>query len=321
MNPIVSIIIPCYNAEKWLDEAIQSCINQTYHPIEIIVIDDSSTDGSLKIIKQHAQQYPDMIRWQEMRKNQGAAAARNRGIQLSNGRYLQFLDADDWLLREKLEKQIQYIRRTQAQLVFSDWYVYQQKTGKKSLRTSEIFPLDSQDYIYYSVSTLNCPHTSSFLVNRPFLNKHDVQFDETLKSGQEWDLLLQLAYSNCKFSYLQGAFSVKRKHNFPGIWQKKGTEQLSTENLYRLRKWKRVFEKQEKLNEYKYALNDALFSVAQILYSSGATGYKEVLEEIYETEPDFKPRRGNKIFKFLVKFIGIKSTMRFAKLWKQCFKS
>lgn len=94
---MVSVIIPCYNAERWVAEAIQSCLDQTYSPIEVIVIDDGATDRSLEVIKSFGQR----IRW-ETGPNRGGNCARNRGLALSKGQYVQFLDADDYLLPEKL---------------------------------------------------------------------------------------------------------------------------------------------------------------------------------------------------------------------------
>lgn len=97
MNSLVSIIIPCYNAERWVAEAIQSCLDQTYSPIEIIVIDDGSTDKSLEVIKSFGHK----IRW-ETGPNQGGNVARNRGLELAKAEWLQYLDADDYLLPDKI---------------------------------------------------------------------------------------------------------------------------------------------------------------------------------------------------------------------------
>lgn len=100
-NPLVSIIVPCYNAEKYVAEAIQSALDQTYPNCEILVIDDGSTDGSLEVIKGFGAQ----IRW-ETGPNRGGCAARNRGFELSEGEWIQYLDADDLLDFSKIEIQM-----------------------------------------------------------------------------------------------------------------------------------------------------------------------------------------------------------------------
>ena len=116
MNRFVSVIIPCYNAERWLSEAIDSCLAQSYQPVEVIVVDDGSTDDSLKIIKS----YGDLITYRTG-PNKGGNYARNLGFSLSKGSYIQFLDADDYLRPRKLEKQIQYLEETGADVVYGDW--------------------------------------------------------------------------------------------------------------------------------------------------------------------------------------------------------
>ena len=96
----VSCIIPCYNAERFLGEAIESVIAQTLSPAEIIVIDDGSTDGSATV----AARYADRVSYLRQ-ENAGPAAARNRGIELTHGNFVAFLDADDLWHPEKLERQ------------------------------------------------------------------------------------------------------------------------------------------------------------------------------------------------------------------------
>lgn len=96
--PLVSIIIPCYNAEEYVAEAIQSALDQAYPNCEVIVIDDGSNDGSLEEIKR----FGDKIRW-ETGPNRGGCAARNRGFEISAGSFVQFFDADDLLHHQRIE--------------------------------------------------------------------------------------------------------------------------------------------------------------------------------------------------------------------------
>ena len=99
MKPFVSILIPCFNAERWIGIAIESALAQTWRMREIIVIDDGSTDGSREIIRS----FGDRIRF-EARPNRGGNATRNQLLALSRGDWLQYLDADDYLLPEKIEE-------------------------------------------------------------------------------------------------------------------------------------------------------------------------------------------------------------------------
>lgn len=98
----VSILIPCFNAERWVSEAIESALKQTWPNKEVIVVDDGSTDGSRGVIESFGQQ----IRY-EFGPNRGGNPCRNRLMELASGEWVQFLDADDYLLPEKISKQME----------------------------------------------------------------------------------------------------------------------------------------------------------------------------------------------------------------------
>lgn len=107
-TPKVSIIMPVYNASKYLSEAIKSVLNQKYHNLELIIINDASTDNSKKIIKHFL--YDNRILYNEFHKNKGVATARNRGLTLASGKYISFLDADDVWLSDKIYKQVAFMQ-------------------------------------------------------------------------------------------------------------------------------------------------------------------------------------------------------------------
>lgn len=122
---MVSVIIPCYNAERWIRDALTSVIEQDVQ-LEIIVIDDGSTDGSAKIVQS---EFPTvkLIRTT----NGGPSRARNVGIALAQGSYIQFLDADDTLPTNKIAIQINALKQAGAQVAYSDWqYIRLQKDGQ-----------------------------------------------------------------------------------------------------------------------------------------------------------------------------------------------
>ena len=97
MSPLVSVLIPCHNNEAFVGEAIESALGQTYPNIEVIVVDDGSTDKSLNVIKS----YGDRIKWKSG-PNRGACAARNTSFFQSQGEFIQFLDADDLIAADKI---------------------------------------------------------------------------------------------------------------------------------------------------------------------------------------------------------------------------
>ena len=123
---LVSVIIPAYNAEKWIAETIASVVHQTYQDLEVIVLDDGSKDDTFARAKQllSASNRPHVVVRQ---KNKGASAARNRGVQIAEGDWIQFIDADDLLEPEKIAEQAAYVAGLKTfapktcDVVYSDW--------------------------------------------------------------------------------------------------------------------------------------------------------------------------------------------------------
>ena len=104
-RPTVSVVIPAYNAEAFVGDAIDSVLAQTFHDFEIIVVDDGSADGTRRVVTA----YGDRVRFYQQ-EQAGASRARNRGIEEAHGEFIAFLDADDLWLPTKLEKQVQAFR-------------------------------------------------------------------------------------------------------------------------------------------------------------------------------------------------------------------
>ena len=123
-DPLVSVIIPCFNQGRFLAEAIACMQNQTYRHTEIIVVDDGSTDNT----KQVAQSYPQVkYIWQ---KNQGLPASRNTGIRNCTGDYVAFLDADDWLYSDAIKTNLRYLRQNDQLAFVSGAYEEVKDAGK-----------------------------------------------------------------------------------------------------------------------------------------------------------------------------------------------
>lgn len=117
---LVTVIIPVYNSEKYISKTIYSVINQTYEDIEIIVIDDCSSDGSLEIVKQLKRENP-MIQVIAFEENLGVAYARNKGIDLAKGQFVAFIDADDIWKPDKLEKQVGFMIENAYDFTFTSY--------------------------------------------------------------------------------------------------------------------------------------------------------------------------------------------------------
>ena len=115
---MVSIVVPVYNAANYIEKTIEMVCEQTYKDWELILVDDASRDNSVQVIEDYIKKQGKRIRLIRKKVNQGAAEARNTGIDNSSGRYIAFLDADDVWMPDKLEKQIAFMERYDAAFSF-----------------------------------------------------------------------------------------------------------------------------------------------------------------------------------------------------------
>ena len=123
-NDLISIVMPVYNCEKFLNETIVSVLKQTYDNWELLLIDDASTDRSAEIIYKYLNNEKRIV-YVKLQENKGAAYARNKGIEYSKGQYIAFLDSDDLWLPEKLERQYCFMKKNH--ILFSCCYYEQQE--------------------------------------------------------------------------------------------------------------------------------------------------------------------------------------------------
>jgi len=156
--PLISIIMPAYNAEATISESIDSVLAQTYDNWELIVVDDASTDSSPRIIQDYATK-DTRIRSLQNPKNSGVAATRNRAIANAGGKYLAFLDSDDLWHKDKLEKQLNLMQTTGAKISFTATS-YITKSGHMSSYIQEVPPT----FTYQNLLRRNLMSCSSVMV-------------------------------------------------------------------------------------------------------------------------------------------------------------
>ncbi len=119
-KPLISVITPAYNAERFIGEAIESVQKQTYANWEMVIVDDCSTDGTVRIVEEYRKKDP-RIKLYRLEKNSGSAVARNTAMEHAKGRYIAFLDSDDRWLPEKLEKQLRFMQEKDIAFSFTTY--------------------------------------------------------------------------------------------------------------------------------------------------------------------------------------------------------
>ena len=187
-SPLVSVILPTYNCARFLPEAIESILLQTYNSYEIIVIDDGSTDNTKEILHPFMQR----IRYIGLEENKGLPTTRNIGIQSARGEYIAFIDADDLWLPEKLETVVTYFDdHPEVSMVYSRHLNIDEhghisgESAKKSLPSGNVFIrlFSEQNFIL----------TSTAVVQKKVFETTGM-FDESFYNCQDWDMWLRISF-------------------------------------------------------------------------------------------------------------------------------
>lgn len=147
MSELVSIITPTYNAGKYIRETLQSVLNQSYQNWEMILADDASTDNTVVIIEEFARK-DNRIKLFKLQKNRGNGFARNAALEKATGKYIAYLDADDLWFREKLEKQIQFLKTNNLHFTFSFYDSIDEEGDNLNRRVESPNPLTYKQLIF-----------------------------------------------------------------------------------------------------------------------------------------------------------------------------
>lgn len=133
---LVSVITPVYNAGKFIEKTIQSVMSQSYPHLEMLLVDDCSSDNSAAVIQELAQKDP-RIRYMKLKENSGAAVARNYGLENAKGQYIAFIDSDDVWKPHKLEHQLAFMQQNQHAFTYTN-YEMMKETGEVSLQSVQL---------------------------------------------------------------------------------------------------------------------------------------------------------------------------------------
>lgn len=209
----VSIIIPCYNSMPFLKETLVSVFDQTHQNIEIIVIDDGSSDGSFEYVEDL--KHDNLI----LKKNigKGACAARNYGYQLSTGNYIQFQDADDLLDADKVEKQVKVLQKhPDCVAVCSTSHFYDRPEDGKIVDQPFMFSTDHPHEFLLKLyggdgTNHNMVQTSAWLTPRHIIEKVGL-WDESISKNQDGEFFCRVAMHSKGIRYVADTLNYYRKH-------------------------------------------------------------------------------------------------------------
>lgn len=190
----ISVIMPVYNAGKYLEEAIQSILNQTYKDFEFIIINDGSTDESLKVIEKYKNLDDRIVLIN--RENRGLIASLNEGIEKAHGEYIARMDADDISLNTRFEKQIKLMEYKQLDICGCH-YARLNEYGKyiDTIYT----PLDDNSLVLYLILAVPFAHGSA-MIRKDFINKYKIQYGlNNIKYAEDKAFWIDMFRKNAKF--------------------------------------------------------------------------------------------------------------------------
>jgi glycosyltransferase involved in cell wall biosynthesis len=207
-NPLVSVVIPLYNGEKYIRDCLLSVYEQTYRPLEVIIVDDGSTDDSLAVIEK-VQGEKTVIRQQ----NADVSAARNTGVEHSKGKYVAFIDQDDLWLPDKIDRQVSVFKEDdRIDLVFTDLVKIFDTGKRRHARDKHDIALSlTDDNLFPTLVKKNVLMPSTVMVKRESLIKAGY-FDEDFKTCGDYEMWLRMAGQRMVFRYLPQRLTLYRQH-------------------------------------------------------------------------------------------------------------
>jgi len=299
---LISVVIPCYNCENYIKDTIFSVLNQTHQQIQVICVDNNSTDNTVNVIKSLLASNLSIEFYSE--KRVGANYARNLGLSKAKGDYIQFLDSDDIITPNKFKEQLESIMKKDSDLVVSDRIVFDATLEKEITRYefSSIIKNPLQIAISEIIITGNPIYKTSFV-------RKIGGYKDNLQSSQDWEFHIRCFLNNPKLTYLKGTFL----HSRTLVDSLSNKDYVSVSNTACL-----------VINEYKKQL------IKHKVYLDFAA-YKKILfsyfiSYIHTKELHFKEEflfwysinNGIKVFsginKLMIKSIGIKYFLQFKKI-------
>ena len=231
-QPLVSVIVPCYNMEKFISYTIESVQRQTYTHWELLIVDDASTDNTADIVKSHQKQ-DDRIQFFVKPKHSGIADTRNQCIKMAKGRYLAFLDADDLWHPEKLETQLQFMMERNIGFSYSSYDCIDEAGNPLEKKVKAIGNLDHDAYMHNTI--IGC---STVMIDTSIIKEVVVPNFRTSEDSATWLNILKKGFIAYGIDSFLTSYRI-RQHS------------ASSNKLKAASDLWRVYRQQEKLSLFK----------------------------------------------------------------------
>lgn len=258
--PKVSVIVPVYNVEKYIEKCLDSLVNQTLEEIEIIIVNDGTKDNSMKIVKDFKEKYPQKIVYLE-KENGGLSDARNYGIPYAKGEYIAFLDSDDYIEKDTYEKMYELAKKESSDMVECDFYW--EYPNKTKIDTGEVYHNKKEMAEKVRVVAWNK------LIKREILEKAKIEFPKGYRY-EDVEFTYKLIPYLEKVSFLKEPciHYIQRENSISNSQNERTKEIFDVlEHVIDYYKEKKIYDKYEEQIEYiytRYLLCSSLLRIVKV---------------------------------------------------------
>lgn len=312
IKPLVSVIIPVYNSEKYIKETIKSVLNQTWDNIEIIIVDDGSTDGTIEVVESLKCDKITLLQ----QKNSGACTARNLGYDKSKGQFIQYLDADDLLSPDKIESQIILAKAYGDENVYScKCYTFKEAIEDANIITQKVDKSydKSADWLLEAWSNREYGQTSIWLTPK-VVHERAGRWDERLLKNQDGEFFCRVILNSKRVIFTDTAIVYYRRNGELTVSSKNSFESAES-TLFSIQ----LCEKHVSVLNVNF--NKAIAQLYYNFINAYHPQYPELLKKAKDlikvqgyTYKDFVP---NKKKRYLIGLLGLDITLRSASLLRK----
>jgi hypothetical protein len=282
-RPVVSVVIPCFNAERWLRDAVCSALDQTGVDVEVIVVDDGSTDASIATIVD----LDARVRIEPIR-HRGANHARNRGLAMATGDHIQYLDADDLVLPGKFAAQVGHLAATGADVSYCDWrFQFDSAAGDGSLGPIER-PGEPSNTLAALLSGWWFALAGTLLTRSAA--EQIGPWDETLSVAQDSAYWTEAAYQGLTFAYLPDCYATYRRR--PGSQSVVDATHWTRQQVELIEQFTCRLSGEGRLDdEYRRAIAQHLLFLGRRTYLDDRRRWRQLVERAEALHPDHASRQ------------------------------
>jgi glycosyltransferase involved in cell wall biosynthesis len=307
-RPLVSIIIPCYNSESFVADAIQCSLDQTYQSCEIIVIDDGSTDRSAEIIESFGERIQHVSS-----SNKGGCSARNLGFEKAMGSFIQFLDSDDLMAPDKIEKQLATIESHPNWISTCPYVDFENSISEVDASIDRSPLTDSSDPFDWIIERISS-HSSKSSVTHSFLTPRELirragPWNENLKINQDGEFFTRVLLQAEEIRFEANTQVYYRRHQNPSVSKVRSSDRVISSIDACKNIASHVVQKKDN-EEIRQALRQMYLGVIHTYYPQFAHEIEEAESAISELGFESLGTFGGPNFQRLSRIIGFKNALR-----------